>query len=173
MYLMRSSGKRLWLSALPTGDKFDMRLFLDTNILIDLFWDYRADHPKAARLKAAYEFSDLELYCSAKSYTDVFYVMRKEKEPSSVIQDIFLESADYLEICAVNREDIVAAARCKWGDFEDCLIDVCACKCGADAIITRDASGFTRSKLPVYDVDGFFRFIQDEYGVVYDEIELD
>ena len=42
----------------------------------------------------------------------------------------------------------------------------------ADVLLTRDEVGFAQSKTRVLSPREFFAFIEDEYRIVYDEIEL-
>ena len=44
-------------------------------------------------------------WASAKSFTDMFYVMRKER-PSEVVQQAFIDSLEYLQVCELGCEDI-------------------------------------------------------------------
>ena len=75
-------------------------------------------------------------------------------------------------ICSLDSADLQLAASRRWRDFEDCLIDVCAEKVKADVLLTRDEVGFAQSKTRVLSPREFFAFIEDEYRIVYDEIEL-
>lgn len=149
-----------------------LRLLLDTNILIDLF-DRRAPFSAdALKLRIANEFGDVELWASAKSFTDVFYMMVRAGATSEAVQDVFSESLSFLHICSVDEDDIALAAAQKWEDFGDCIVALCAEKVHAQFIITRDKAGFERSKLPALSPQAFFDYLEEEYGVIYDEFRL-
>ena len=149
-----------------------LRLLLDTNILIDLF-DSRAPFAAdALKLRIANEFGDVELWASAKSFTDIFYVMVRAGATSEAVQDVFSESLSFLHVCSVDEDDIALAAAQRWDDFEDCIVALCAEKVHAQFIITRDKAGFERSKLPALPPQAFFDYLEEEYEIVYDEVEL-
>ncbi|WP_165246656.1 type II toxin-antitoxin system VapC family toxin [Adlercreutzia sp. ZJ141] len=146
-----------------------MRVLLDTNVLIDLYTQRPPDDDIAQKLLVMREFGDAELWVSAKSFTDVFYVLRKTYN-SELIQNAFNESYPWLEICTIDASDIHLASSRKWDDFGDCLIDICAEKIKADFLLTRDESGFSNAHTQVISPVDFFNFIQEEYGLVYDII---
>ena len=60
--------------------------------------------------------------------------------------------------------------RLAWMDFEDCLIEMAARKVKADFLLTRDASGFAQSKLPVKRPEAFLEWVERECGFVYEDI---
>ena len=82
-----------------------MRAFLDTNVLIDLLTERPPEGVEAVKLLAMQELGDVELWASAKSFTDMFCVMRKEN-PSEVVQQAFIDSLEYLQVCELGCEDI-------------------------------------------------------------------
>lgn len=149
-----------------------LRLLLDTNILIDLFDRRTPFATDALKLRVANEFGDVELWASAKSFTDVFYVMVRAGATSEAVQEVFSESLSFLHVCSVDEDDIALAAAQKWEDFEDCIVALCAEKVHAQFIITRDKDGFERSKLPALSPQAFFDYLEEEYEIVYDEVEL-
>ena len=147
-----------------------MRAFLDTNVLIDLLTERPPEGVEAVKLLAMQELGDVELWASAKSFTDMFYVMRKEN-PSEVVQQAFIDSLEYLQVCELGCEDIRAAAERKWTDFEYCLIDVCAEKIRADVLLTRDKDGFKQSRLKTASPKQMFLWLEEEMRLTYEVID--
>lgn len=149
-----------------------MRLLLDTNILLDLLANREGYCREAYALKAMGLYGDADLWVSAKSFADVFYLMRRHGEiDSAVIQDIFLKHLSYLNVCKIEKEDIEESTRATWPDFEDCLIARCADKVKADMLITRDENKFELSSVPSCSPMAFFDRLKMDYGIVYDEID--
>ena len=148
-----------------------MNLLLDTNILIDYFGRRRPYFDDWYKLIVMREMGDADLWVSAKSFTDVFYALRKAVG-SSELQAAFIESLGFLRVCSVGDAEIRAAAERGWPDFEDSLVDVCAKNVAADCIITRDQKGFSRSSIPSMSIPDFFAYLEEEYGIVYDEARL-
>lgn len=144
-----------------------MKLFLDTNILIDYFARREPFVTSLVQLRIMQFFGDVELWASAKSFTDIFYVLHKQVG-SDELQRAFEECASFLKICSIDGDDVVEAAKLRWPDFEDCLIDRAAQKVKADFILTRDLKGFGQSKIPRKDVQSFIAWMDKEWGVGYD-----
>lgn len=137
-----------------------MRLLLDTNILIDYFGRREPFFDACNTLRIAEMFHEVELWASAKSFTDVFYVLERYV-PADQLQQAFLKSRNFLHIASVSAEDVYQAAECGWNDFEDCLVYIAARNIGADCIITRDKGGFARSSIPVASSAEFVSWLRD------------
>ncbi len=147
-----------------------MRALLDTNVLVDLFTGRPPEGEYAMKLQIMQELDDVELWVSAKSFTDAFYVMTKNNK-SADVQRAFIRSMEYLNVCAVDADDVrMTAERC-WPDFEDCLIDVCAEKVKADYLLTRDRKGFENSHTTALSPRDFFAKLESELGLVYEDID--
>ena len=144
-----------------------MKLLLDTNVIVDYFGARRPFCDQWELINALQMTGYAELWASAESYTDAFYLLRRAVG-SEKLQDMFLESLSFVRVCSVDEDDIHKAAERSWSDFEDCLIAVCAEKVKADYIITRDAGGFKRSKIPAMDAPSFFTMLEEDYGIVYE-----
>ena len=62
-----------------------MKLFLDTNVLIDLYQQRHPFYEDVKKLQVMEEFGDAELWASAKSFTDIFYVLRRECSSADIL----------------------------------------------------------------------------------------
>ena len=151
-----------------------MRLFLDTNVLFDYISGRTPHFSNAQNLMIMKTFGDVELSVAGKSYTDIFYTMKKEQSVYE-IQDSILDSLKIFDVCSLERDDIEAACKLGWPDFEDALIEISAQKVGADYLITRDAEfGYVRTKArtPVCTPEEIIA-IFDKRGLTYAAIDLD
>lgn len=148
-----------------------MRLLLDTNLLIDYFARREPFFDAWITLRCAQSFNDVELWASAKSFTDVFYVVSKACAPEAV-QAAFLESLSFLHVCSIDGADVAEAAKQSWPDFEDCLIAVAAEKIGADFILTRDKRGFARAKTPSATPAEFFSWLLETHHIAYADFDV-
>jgi predicted nucleic acid-binding protein len=146
-----------------------MKLLLDTNVLIDYFAQRDPFYADALHLYAMRHFGDAELWASIHSFADISYILRNEAE-SQTLQDAFLSSLDFLHVCSLTQDDLIAAAQAKWDDFEDCLVEQCAQKIKADYLLSRDKTGFTNAKTKVITPSSFFRALKEERGLSYEEV---
>ena len=143
-----------------------MRALLDTNIVYDILCKRPFDEEGLLRMRVMHAFGDVELWVSAKSYTDLFYLMRRELD-SKAAHDLLEDTLEFLKICSVEEADVRAALHARWTDFEDSLVDVCAQKIKADYLVTRDAKGFDASRIPHGDASSFMDFVFQKTNVRY------
>ncbi len=148
-----------------------MRILLDTNAIIDLFARRAPQGEVAQKLLIMEQFGDVELWASAKSFTDIFYVLSREFDAEHIYA-AFDESFKYLNLCSVDGSDVKRASDQRWGGFEDCLVEQCAQKVKADYILTRDKTGFVNSTITAIDPAEFFAQVERELGLSYAEIGL-
>ncbi|MDR2957042.1 MAG: PIN domain-containing protein [Coriobacteriales bacterium] len=144
-----------------------MRLFLDTNIIIDFIAGHNEDGDQARLLLVPQTFGEVELTVSAKSFTDVFYVLNRHID-SGILQKRMLECQMVFKLCPIEGDDIKIACQRGWDDFEDALITVAAEKAGADYLITRDQN-MPHSSIPKLDPKGFFDLLREQsvtYAIV-------
>jgi predicted nucleic acid-binding protein len=153
------------------GDAPIMKLLLDTNILIDYHLRRQPFFNDLAKLIIAGAFGDVELWTSAKSYTDVFYVAGKFVDRKA-LQEAFLKSFELFNVCSIDFDDLSRAAGLSWSDFEDCLISVAAEKIKADFIITRNTVGFKESNIPACSTSEILQLLETERGLRYESVAL-
>lgn len=151
----------------------NMKLLVDANFLIDYYARRDEFFDSCTTLLVAESFRDVELWAPAKSFTDVFYVLNQRlKVESPLVQRAFLKSFDFIKLVSLEPADVKEAARRAWDDFGDCLVAVAAEKIGADFIITRDAKGFSRSKIKALDADAFLEWMRQTRGRSYAEMRV-
>ncbi|MCL1890688.1 MAG: PIN domain-containing protein [Coriobacteriia bacterium] len=146
-----------------------MRLFLDTNVLFDYISGREPFFYDAQALALMKTFGDVELSVSGKSYTDVFYVLRKYRN-SQQVQQSFVNSLELFDVCSLEQDDLTAACGLGWQDFEDALIATSAQKAGADYLVTRDAA-FERSLVPAKTPEQIVELFAEQ-GLSFAEIDL-
>lgn len=148
-----------------------MRLLLDTNILIDYYAQRCPFFKDTVMLRTAALFGDIELWAAALSFADVEYILRKAI-PVSELRLMMRHSLDFMKVAAPTSADVSEALESDWPDLEDCLISRCAERVRAERIITRDVKGFQASTILAQTPTEFFAWLEDEKGIVYDDIAL-
>ena len=148
-----------------------MKVLLDTNVLIDYFSKREPYYQDAYRLRIMHEFGDAELWAAIQSFSDIAYILRKDAN-TEALQNAFMNSLAFLHVCSLDQNSLEAACKEKWLDFEDCLIEQCSRRIKAEFILTRDASGFSRSTATVLSPAEFFSTVKEQYHLTYDAFEL-
>jgi predicted nucleic acid-binding protein len=118
-----------------------MKVFLDTNVIIDYF-DCRREHylPATILFDLAMK-GQLELIVCAQSFITAFYVLGK----SYPKEELYKNMRSLYKLCGVSPIDaeiIEKALDLESVDFEDTVQYLSSTIADADIIITRDERGF-------------------------------
>ena len=118
-----------------------MKVFLDTNIIIDFFDNGREHYQSAAILFDLAKKGKLELIVCAQSFVNAYYVVGKYYPKKDVIESM----RELYKLCSVSPIDasIIEQALAQESiDFEDTVQYLSSATADADVIITRDQHGF-------------------------------
>lgn len=121
---------------------------LDTNVVIDALLERPPWSSDAKPLWQAHREKQLVAYVTATTLTDVFYLSRRQANLEKAWQLVH-SVLNQLPIISVGIDELRAAAILEGRDFEDNLQIACATRMQLDAIVTRDATGFTASEILV------------------------
>lgn len=138
---------------MPT-DVTDVRVLLDTNVLLDVLLDRQPWAEDASAILTLADRGEVTGLACAISFTTVFYVMRKEigaAEARSGVSQLL----GVLDVAPVGRAVLDRAVQADVADFEDAVVMECARVAGVDHIVTRDAKGFVTSPVPAHTPAAF------------------
>lgn len=126
-----------------------MRVFLDTNVLIDLLDADRAGHEASTNLMRAVQKGEVRACISAISIVNAIYVLRKARSPR-VLSGYLLRMLDTVELSRLESPGMRQALASGWDDLEDAIQFHSAMASGPiDAIVTHDADMKQQDELPV------------------------
>lgn len=114
-----------------------MRVAFDTNVLLDVLITGRTGSREAVALLRAMAEEKLQGVLTANSITDIYYIARKYLGDSKTRKAIYGLMALF-EVIEVTMADCMKALGSPMDDFEDALLSVCADRCGALYIVSRD-----------------------------------
>ena len=126
-----------------------MRIFWDTNILIDLFSDARLNHKMTLQLLNVHIKKSHQIILSPLSLTDTEYILKRHHKLKD-FKNRMLRLRAYVKICTVDQSQSDHALKGNWIDFEDELQYQSALEAKCDCIITNDKKGFKQSTIDVY-----------------------
>ncbi len=130
-----------------------LKLFLDTNIIIDLLADRKPFSDSAYIIFRESKMNKWKLFTSSNSILTTFYILEKQigsKKARQAIEIIIKR----LEIQDLSKKEINLALKSKTEDLEDACQIECANKiAGINYIITRDKKGFKNSTIEVLNPD--------------------
>lgn len=126
------------------------KIFLDTNILLDVFLERSPFCQPAQMIWTLVEKKKIRGAISAISVNNIFFILKKlaGNEKAYTATESLTES---FKIIDVGSKMILQALKTRFNDFEDGIQYLSAIKFRADAIISRDSSGFAKSEIPIFD----------------------
>ena len=122
------------------------KLFIDTNILLDMAMNSRPGWSAATLLLDEIAFSHAQGYIASTSLKDVYYILAKYSDESSARQCV-VSYLDLFEIVSIGGSLCRIAATSNEPDFEDGIIRACAESVPVNYIISRDEGAFVKSPL--------------------------
>jgi predicted nucleic acid-binding protein len=137
------------------------KLFLDTNVVIDLLGERRPFYDSVAKIATLADKGKIELVVSALTYSTVYYVLSKFEDKEVVKEKIrkfkvIVDTSDLTDII------IDKGLSSKFRDFEDSLQYYCALGSECNILITRNVKDFKESELPVLTPDEYLNSLKNK-----------
>lgn len=125
------------------------RLFLDTNILVDIAAPNRPQHREASIMLASGVRKGQEFYASIFSIKDAYFILERHYAPDeSTARQAARKLWSNLSIIELTSQIVERAFDSDEPDFEDAIIRVSVEQACCDAIVSRDATAFARGSVP-------------------------
>jgi predicted nucleic acid-binding protein len=131
-----------------------MRIFLDTNVLLDALTKREPFCISALEIWSRVEKGEFSGYVSAASFNNIFYVSRKLSGRSAAAMGLKL-LRDVFHIVPLDEQIIHSALDSDFTDFEDAIQFFSAHHVGAEVIVTRNARDFTDQAIPAVTPEEF------------------
>jgi predicted nucleic acid-binding protein len=131
-----------------------MKLFIDTNVLIDLIDKREPFYNDIAIISSLAENQQFKLVASSISFINTFYVISKKIDAKLVIDAL----KKYRLICDVSNVDEIIIDKSlisNFNDFEDAVQYYSAIHHQCDIFITRNKKDFKNAEIPVMTPEEF------------------
>lgn len=126
-----------------------MRIFIDTNVLIDFVCQRESfSHEASILFDLAYK-RKVEIAISALSVINAYYVGMKYKFQYEKLQETLKAILSMIEVVGLDKSILEDAFSMSVKDFEDASQYYSALSCHSDYIITRNKKDFPFSKITV------------------------
>ena len=132
------------------------KIFVDTNIIVDLIADRKPFSKFAIDLFSKAENKKIKLFTSSHSIATTHYLLKKYIEEKD-LRNILYDLTDYITIIPIEGETIKKGLRSKHKDFEDALQIICANSIEKiDCIVTRNIKDFKECEITVLTPDELY-----------------
>ncbi len=135
------------------------RLFIDTNVMLDLLGERAPFYEPIAKIATLSEKGIVTMVVSPISFATVNYFLSKF-ENSVIAREKLRKFSIISDICVLNEQTIEKGLNSSIKDFEDALQYFSATASESDIIITRNGKDFKKSLIPVMTADEFLNSLK-------------
>lgn len=135
------------------------RIFLDINIILDIFLKRAPFYPASAQVFSLVENKQFEGYLSALSYPTLFYLLRKEKGGEEALK-ILKKVRIVLKTAPVMEKIIDSALSSNFRDFEDAIQYYTAAEVKSEYLITRNKKDYPANLLKIVTPEEFLALLK-------------
>ena len=132
------------------------RIFLDTNIILDLLAERKPFYESIAKLATLADQKKLVLVTTPLSFTTIEYIL-KRNENAEIVIDKLRKFKIICEVCDVNEEIIEKGLNSNFKDFEDSIQYYSAVEANCSIFITRNGKDFKNSSLPILTAEEYLK----------------
>ena len=129
------------------------RLFLDTNIVVDLLDRREPFCHDAVRLFSMAYNKQVQLVVSPMTFSTASFLLRKHGQEG--VRKLLSNFRQLARVSTTDERTVDDSLASQFQDFEDAMQYYTALKAKADVIITRNEKDFAASKLPVMTASEF------------------
>lgn len=133
-----------------------MKVFIDTNILVDYLGQRDEFYLPAAQIFELAQQKNINLCISALSFATASYLLERfSKISKQEIVQLFAEIDKFCMVSPVNSYTFKVALMLGFSDFEDAMQYVSALQCDADVIVTRNKEDFIEDAIKIMSPQEF------------------
>ncbi len=130
------------------------KIFLDTDIVLDIIYTSRPNHNKSLKLLKQLILNDCEICISEDMITTLYYILKDKKTTLGFLENVIFIDWTILIFGKSVLEKGVQLSLEKNLDLEDVLQCLCAKENGCNAFITND-KGFYSCGIKIINVKDF------------------
>jgi predicted nucleic acid-binding protein len=138
-----------------------MKIFVDTNVLLDVLARRHPFWADAVRIWSLAERGRVEALVSVISFNNVYYIVRRASNRKSAEKSLHL-MRDIFTPVPLSVQILNQAIDAGYDDFEDAIQFHSAIHAEAGCLITRDTDHFPASDLPVLSPAAFLASLPSE-----------
>ncbi len=139
-----------------------MRALIDTCVIIDALQSRKDFCDDAQKIFLSAANNAYLGYISAKSATDIYYLMRHYTHNDKNSRDTLNKLFSLFDVLDTSGIDCRKAVLSSISDFEDAVMVETAIRAEMDCIVTRNTKDFINSPVPVFSPKEFLNNLLDE-----------
>ena len=128
----------------------NMKLLIDTNVVLDVLLRREPFFRTAAEVLNLTQRDEVREYVSASAITDIYYIANKQMKDCDAVRDLLKRLLMVVSVAAVSEREIQNALNLAWGDFEDSVQYSVALLNEMDGIVTRNPSDYQEANMRIW-----------------------
>lgn len=137
-----------------------MRILIDTNVVLDALTSREPWKESAERIFLMAANNIVDMYITASSATDIYYLVRKYLHSTKAAKQIMGKLFSLIGILEVKEEDCVDALASAISDYEDAVVEQVARRSGIECIVTRNQKDYEAGLTKIFAPGEFVEFIE-------------
>ena len=134
-----------------------MNILMDTCVIVDVLQDRKPFSEDGKALFLAVANQKIKGYLSAKSVTDIYYLIHRythnDQESRKILNQLFA----LFGVLDTTGEDCRKAIFSEMKDYEDAVMVQSAWRCDMDGIVTRNLKDYEKATVPFFPQDSFWK----------------
>lgn len=136
------------------------RVLLDTDIILDVFFDRKPFADAAARILSLCESKAINGFVTSVILSNLYYLLRRNSTHKKVVDKLKL-LVTITDVLLTTKGEIIQALNSEFRDFEDATQNYSAIASNSiDAIITRNINDYKNSKLAVFTPEIYLKTLK-------------
>ena len=139
-----------------------MRILADTNVIIDALTSREPWNKSAEKIFLMAANQTIEMYITASSATDIYYIIRKYLHNTEATKTIMGKLFSLTGILEVRADDCIDALASSINDYEDAVVEKVAHRNDMDYIVTRNIKDYQAGDTKIILPDDFVKLVEEE-----------
>jgi len=136
------------------------KLFLDTNVVIDLLGERDPFYDSAAKIATLADKGKIQIFVSALTYSTTYYLLARF-EDKEIVKEKIRKFKVIAETSDLTDKIVDKGLASKFSDFEDSLQYYSAVKMDCNILVTRNGKDFKESDIPILTPDEYLNRIKN------------
>ena len=136
-----------------------IKVFFDTNVIIDAFSSRDNDYRDSQRLVVKVINKEIDGYISSKQITDIYYVLRKYVPNEEIKRQIIKDIVESFNVLPLLPSDVSISLKSDIPDFEDAVLEETVSVNRIPFIVTHIAKHFEKAQAMVFPPSDLIKYI--------------
>lgn len=136
-----------------------IKVFFDTNVIIDAFSSRDYDYRDSQRLVVKVINKEIDGYISSKQIADIYYVLRKYVPNEEIKRQIIKDIVESFNVLPLLPSDVSISLKSDIPDFEDAVLEEAVSVNRIPFLVTHNTKHFEKARAMVFSPSDLIKYI--------------